>query len=101
MSVTVHHIRPDVLPQMTRFVQVAGVSFTVHVTKEEGSWLAWHDETGCWGWAPTVDAALEDVALMLSNDKDWFCDGEGSRLYLYGRAYQRRAAVQLAFGEGR
>lgn len=98
MPVSIHPIRPDVLPQMTRFVVVAGVTFTVQMHKERGKWLAWHDATRCWGYAATVDGALEDIALMLANERDWWCDGEGSRMYLYGRQFERRAAVQKAFG---
>lgn len=98
MPVAVHPVCPDVSPQVTRFVQLAGVSFTIRVTREGDRWLAWHEATGCWGYAGTITGAMEDITLMLANERDWYCTGEGARLYLHGRMHERRAAVQKAFG---
>ena len=100
MPFLVHPIRPDILPDDTRHVTVGGKTLPVSVTFEDHGYLATHGETGCWGYGPTVDEALADVALMLANDRDWYCFGTGKTLYLYGRAYHRRAAIQKVFGEG-
>ena len=98
-AVAVHAGWLPTLPDLTRFVEVAGKHLSVAVHKHDGKYVAMHHPTKCWGYGPTIDAALSDVALMLANDRDWYCHGEGARLYLHGRMYERRAAIQRAFGE--
>lgn len=98
VAVKLNAMRPDILPEITRFVYVAGVNLTVQVYREGTGWLAWHIETGCWGYGVTIECAVRDIALMLANEHDWFVVGEGSRMYLHGRMYERRAAIQKTFG---
>ena len=91
-------LRPDVLPTTTTHVTVGGTTLPVSVTAEDHGYLATHAETGCWGYGDSVDAALDDLVLMLANDREFYCFGAGKDLYLYGRMFARRAAVQKTFG---
>lgn len=98
VAVKFNPMRPDLMPEITRFTTVAGVTLTVQMCREGSGWLAWHIETGCWGYGVTIECAMRDITLMLANDHDWYCMGEGARQYLYGRMYERRAAIQRTFG---
>ena len=100
MTIAFVPLRPDILPDVLRFVVVSGKQLAVGVVREDHGYSATHIATGCWGYGETIDAALKDIALMLANDAEWFCHGEGARMYLHGRAYQRRAAIQAVFGGG-
>ena len=96
-AIAVHMAWLNTLPDVTRFVTVAGKTLAVSVTEEDSGILATHLDTGCWGYGETVEGAMHDIALMLENDREWYCTGEGSRMYLHGRMYDRRAAIQRVF----
>lgn len=90
-------LRPDILPQTTRFVEVDGTALAVGITEEDHGWLATHTASGCWGYGPTVEDALADCGRMLREDKRWYLEGEGSRMVLYGAAYDRRERIWKVF----
>lgn len=99
MPTNVLPLRPDLLPDYTRHVEVAGKVWPVSITEENHGWLATHQATGCWGYGATVEAAMADCQDMMDADRRWYVDGEGARLYLHGAAFARRARVQACFGE--
>ena len=98
MSIIFMPLRPDVLPLETHHVTVGGTTLPVSVTAEDGGYLATHADTGCWGYGDSVERALDDLVLMLANDREWYCFGAGKTLYMWGRSFERRAAVQKTFG---
>ena len=87
-----------VLPDVVRFVEVAGLTLAVVLTRTERGYVATHLRTGVWGYGATADDAVADCGDALAHERRWYLDEAGAYLDLSAGERAKRAAIREVFG---